>query len=83
MWLGADMQDSALGENLRSLRLAASLTQQSLAATSGVSLRTIQDVEKGKGTTVSTVYALADALGVPAGELLDPSPAATPAEAAS
>lgn len=71
------MQDSALGENLRSLRLAAKLTQQALAATSGVSLRTLQDVEKGKGTTVSTVYALADALNVPAGDLLDPSPTDT------
>lgn len=42
-----------------------------LAARSGVSLRTIQDIEKGKGTTVSTVYALATALGVTAGDLLD------------
>lgn len=68
------MQESALGENLRKHRLASGDTQQSLASRSGVSLRTIQDVEKGKGTTVSTVYALASALGLPAGDLLDPSP---------
>lgn len=58
------------------------MTQQALAAKSGVSLRTLQDVEKGKGTTVSTVYALADALDVPAGALLDPSPADDTAGAA-
>lgn len=68
------MQDSALGENLRSQRLAAGLTQVALAKRSGVSLRTLQDVEKGKGTTVSTVYSLADALDLAAGDLLDPSP---------
>lgn len=40
-----------------------------------MSLRTIQGIEKGQGTTVSTLYSLALALGVTAGDLLDHSPA--------
>jgi transcriptional regulator with XRE-family HTH domain len=68
------MQIPALAGNLRKQRSAAGLTQVALAKKSGVSLRTVQQVEGGEGTTVSTVYALASALGVPAGLLLDPSP---------
>lgn len=81
MWLCARMQESALGKNLRTLRLASDLTQQALATRSGVSIRTLQDIEKGRGTTVATVYALATALGVAPGDLLGHSP--TPTEAAS
>lgn len=53
-----------------------------LAAKSGVSLRTIQDIEKGKGTTVSTVCLLADALDCSPGSLLDDDLSPTEAGAA-
>ena len=68
------MQDSALGKNLRTQRLAAGKTQTALATAAGVSLRTVQEIEAGKGTTVSTVIALADALGLSPGSLLDATP---------
>ena len=68
------MQDPALAANLRNRREAAGLTQVALASKSTVSLRTIQGIEKGQGTTVATLHALAVALGVSAGELLDHSP---------
>lgn len=68
------MQDSALGKNLRTQRLAAGKTQTALANAAGVSLRTVQEIEAGKGTTVTTVIALADALGLTPGSLLDATP---------
>lgn len=65
------MQDSALGGNVRTKRLAAGLTQTALADKAGLGLRTVQQIEAGDGTTVSTLYALARALDVDPGVLLD------------
>lgn len=76
------MQEPSLAENLRSRRQAAGLSQTALAKRSGISLRTVQLIEAGEGTTVSTVYALASALETTAGDLLDPSPTADTAGAA-
>lgn len=76
------MQEPSLAENLRSRRQSAGLSQTALAKRSGISLRTVQLIEAGEGTTVSTVYALATALDVTAGDLLDPSPADDTAGAA-
>jgi len=51
---------------LRALRATARLTQQELADSAGVSLRTVSDLERGAATTPQreTVRLLADALGL-------------------
>ena len=70
------MQEPALSENLRNARKAAGLTQQALADKSGKSIRTVQLIESGDGgSTLSTVHALATALGISASELLSPTDA--------
>ncbi len=58
-----------IGENLRTLRGAVSVLE--LSRRSGVARNTIAAVERGAGNpTVDTLYALADALGVPLSDLL-------------
>lgn len=59
--------------NLRRLRTAAGISLADLAATSGVAKTTLHSIEQGQGNpTLSTLWALAAALHVPLGELLDP-----------
>lgn len=55
------------GSLLRRARGAAGLTQRELAAASGVSVRSVSELERGRnrGPHRATVEALADALGVP------------------
>ena len=57
---------SALGAQLRSLRTAADVTIESLAAMSGVSDRTISDIERGVSAAPQhrTLVAIASALGL-------------------
>jgi pimeloyl-ACP methyl ester carboxylesterase len=57
---------SILGGLLRAARVAADLTLEALAERSGVSARTISDIERGVSTRPrrATTYALADALGL-------------------
>jgi predicted ATPase/DNA-binding XRE family transcriptional regulator len=59
--------ESALGPLLRRHRAAAGLTQEDLAEKSGVSARTISDVERGLRSNVyrDTAERLASALGLP------------------
>jgi tetratricopeptide (TPR) repeat protein/transcriptional regulator with XRE-family HTH domain len=69
-WRGEhEAADSAMppGTWLRQQRMAAGLTQEDLAARSGVSVRAIADLERGKTRRPypSSVRALAQALGVP------------------
>lgn len=56
------------GEWLRQQRAAAGLTQEDLAARSGISVRAIADLERGRTRKPypSSVRALAGALGLPA-----------------
>ncbi|MFT2691951.1 helix-turn-helix domain-containing protein [Clavibacter zhangzhiyongii] len=60
---------SILGGLLRAARVAADLTLEALAERSGVSARTISDIERGVSTRPrrATTYALADALGLAGG----------------
>src|SRR3954465_6785075 len=59
--------------NLRTLRGSMSVLE--LARRSGVARNTITALESGSGNpTVDTLYALADALGVPLSALLEPPP---------
>jgi transcriptional regulator with XRE-family HTH domain len=65
-----------LGENLARLRESRGLTQEALAAASGVSLDTISRLERGARRSVrgGTLAALAKALRVPTGRLLGTTP---------
>jgi transcriptional regulator with XRE-family HTH domain len=63
------------GRNVQRLRKAAGLSLADLAAAAGISKTTLHGFEQGDGNpTLSTLWALASALGVPLGELLE-SPA--------
>jgi putative transcriptional regulator len=52
-----------IGIRIRSLRMAANLTQKSLAGKSGVSFGTIQNIESGKSISLSHLINIAVALG--------------------
>ncbi|NBE55198.1 helix-turn-helix domain-containing protein, partial [Streptomyces boluensis] len=58
------------GRQLRALRSRAGLTQEELAHTSGVSVRALADLERGRarGAQRRTVQALAEGLGLDAAE---------------
>lgn len=59
-----------LGKRIRSARKECKLTQQELADQSGLAVKTIQDIEKGrKNPTYETLCLLIDRLGVSADTL--------------
>jgi transcriptional regulator with XRE-family HTH domain len=63
----------AAGRNVHRLRTAAGLSLADLAAAGGISKTTLHGLEQGEGNpTLSTLWALAGALGVSLGELLEP-----------
>lgn len=55
--------------NLKQIRNAQGLSQAKLGELAGVSIRTIQDIERRDDCRVSTAIILADALGVTLDEL--------------
>lgn len=58
------------GQNVRKIRLDKGLTQEELAESAGISQVQIARIEAGKiNTSISTVVAIAKALGVKEGEL--------------
>src|SRR5215468_4442034 len=65
--MGAQPGQARPGEWLRQQRVAAGLTQEDLAERSGVSVRAIADLERGRTRKPypSSVRALARALGLP------------------
>ncbi len=65
-------ETNTLARNVRQLREKRSMTQDELAAASGVGQSTISQIEAGVSTDarVSTVEALASALGVTVADLL-------------
>ena len=66
-----------VGGNLRRLRTATGISLADLAEAGGISKTTLHGIEQGQANpTLSTLWALATALKVPLGELLD-----TPASA--
>src|SRR5215510_13427420 len=67
------------GNKVRALREMRSWSQEHLASASGLSVRTVQRVEKEGGSLPETRLALAAALGVDASELADGAPARSPA----
>ena len=54
--------ESAIGENIKSLRLQKNLTQDSLAARAGVSLSALRHLESGSGANLTTLISIARAL---------------------
>lgn len=65
-----------VGINLRRRRQAAGLSLADLASAAGIGKTTLHALELGEGNpTLSTLWALASALGVPLGDLLDDRPA--------
>jgi transcriptional regulator with XRE-family HTH domain len=76
------MNDMAIadtvGSNLRRHRRAAGMSLGELAAAAGLGKSTLHALELGDGNpTLSTLWALATALGLPLGDLLDNAPAPT------
>ena len=72
------MVASLIGENVKTLRQRAHLPALELSRRSGIARNTIAALEAGDGNpTVDTLYALANALGVPLSDLLErPEPGA-------
>lgn len=60
-----------LGARLRAARKRAGLSQRALARAAGISRLATANIELGSSPTVATLLALARALGVTAGHLLD------------
>lgn len=64
------MESIPFGNRVRLFRVAAGLTQQTLAERAGIALRTLSLIENGEDTRLSTLYAIAEALDIPLRELL-------------
>jgi transcriptional regulator with XRE-family HTH domain len=62
-----------VGANLRRIRIEKNLTQEGVAAKSGVSRSTVADIERGdRGATAETLHGLATALDVSLDEFYAP-----------
>jgi transcriptional regulator with XRE-family HTH domain len=74
----AELQ-AELGERLRALRLNRNLAQREIAAKAGVSLRSVINLEGGKGSTIETLVRVLNAMDA-AGtlEMLAPKPQVSP-----
>jgi transcriptional regulator with XRE-family HTH domain len=70
-------------EKVKSLRTALNLSQQDLAAMSGLSKRTIIRVERGAGVSLETIKSIAAALDIPSYESLIKHPDRVTADAPS
>jgi transcriptional regulator with XRE-family HTH domain len=69
---------TTVGRNVRRHRRAAGMSLAELAAAAGLGKSTLHELELGEGNpTLSTLWALATALDVPLGDLLDGQPAQT------
>lgn len=53
-----------LGQRLRTYRLTRAIRQADLAANAGVSIRAVQSIESGAGSTVETLIRVLRALGL-------------------
>lgn len=61
--LTSEEMEAELGEKLRRLRLNKNLDQQTLAGRAGVSVRTLRNLESGRGSSVNTLVRVLRALG--------------------
>ncbi|MBB4987510.1 helix-turn-helix domain-containing protein [Streptomyces nymphaeiformis] len=63
---------AVFGARVRDARLYANLTQQAVCERSGLGRATVQEIEAGRAApTVDTVLLLADAIGIPPGQLFE------------
>jgi transcriptional regulator with XRE-family HTH domain len=69
------VQSTQIGERLKALRAAAGMSQQALAVAAGLSTSIVSQIEQGQkeDPRISTIQALAQALGVSVDELLKSS----------
>lgn len=66
-----DIQEN-LGVRVRSLRMAAGITQEQLAEKAGLSMKHLGELERGRSNpTLSSLQALANGLGVSVATLFD------------
>lgn len=71
-----------VGRNIRSARLAQQMTQEQLALRSGVTRNVLIDVEFGRrGLLYERLFDIAEALGVPVGDLVIEPGKTAPADA--
>lgn len=62
---------TAFGRHIRELRMAKGLSQEGLAALAGIEKTQVGRIENGQvNTTISTIYALSEALEVPFKKIL-------------
>lgn len=64
------MDGKQLGDCIQTLRKIRGMTRSDLSRKSGVSLKTLFSMEHGSFVRISTLAAVAKALGVPASDLL-------------
>lgn len=55
--------EALVGESLKKLRLSRNIEQKEVAARAGVSLRTLQSLENGEGSSLNTLVLVVRALG--------------------
>lgn len=65
------MQDLAIASKVRAARRRVGMTQQTLAERAGLALKTLSRIENGEDMTLSTLAAIAAALDLSLGELLE------------
>jgi len=61
--LTVDEWEAVVGQQVRNARVANGLDQAQLASLANVSLATLSNLERGKGSTLKTIIAVARALG--------------------
>ena len=61
--LTIDEWEAVVGDHVRSARIANDLDQAALAAIANVSIGTLSNLERGKGSSLKTLIAVARALG--------------------
>lgn len=64
MWSTVEELEASLGAQVRARRLRANRTVEDLAAEAGVAPRTVQNLERGRGSSVSTLVKVLRALDV-------------------
>lgn len=69
LWRKVTAMNRTIGDRLREFRSLKAWTQEQLASTSGVSVRTVQRIERGETPNAETLMALAAAFDVEVGQL--------------
>jgi transcriptional regulator with XRE-family HTH domain len=73
-----DAYQATFGQHIRYLRRLRSLTQEEVAHRAGVHVTYLSGIERGvRNPSLKNIRAIAEALGVPMGELFAPEPVAS------